>query len=529
MSQAAREPGRPDAPNRGAPRVHEVEAAPADPHDASKPYGVLDIGSNSVRLVVYERLSRVPTAIFNERTLCGLGRGLAETGRLAEDAVDPALETLRRFATAAATLGVGVMDVVATAAVREAADGEAFLARVAAETGLTVHVLPGTEEARLSALGVTAAFPSAHGLAADLGGGSLELVRLDQGTPADHATLPLGALRADAPSTKKQAASATSLLRAVGWLEECADQPFYLVGGAWRALARLEMARRDHPIRIVQHFRLDRQEAPSVASMFAASDPMALREVMPTLARRRLETVPYSSTVLRAMIRVVRPSEVLFSAYGLREGLLHDRLATELRAADPLLAASAALSEKLGRSERYGEALSSWIEAAGLPRGGFAPRLVRAAALLSEIAWLDHPDFRAEHAFSQIALAPFVAIDHHERAFAALAVAYRYESRAPAGATATVERLLTPEQRLAARTIGLAMRLAERLSCGDPEILRTVALRVARERITLSVPTSLQPLIAGKVETALSALARLLERPADITTATVPVGTPTKT
>jgi exopolyphosphatase/guanosine-5'-triphosphate,3'-diphosphate pyrophosphatase len=474
------------------------------------PYGVLDVGSNSIRLVVFGALTRAPEPIFNERELCGLGSDLGETGRLAPSAIQAALETLRRFASVVRVLGVGQVDAVTTAAVRDATDGHAFCALVERETGFRLRTLSGEEEARYAALGIVSAFPNANGLMADLGGGSLELVRLEAGQVTDYTTLPLGVLRLGMLSRENRIALASAQLAAIPWLAGMRESPAYLVGGAWRALARIRIAETAYPIPIVHHFTLDRLKgaAVAVAHECAPSAPAVGKNIR----QRRLDTVPSGAAVLTALLDVVAPNEVIFSAYGLREGLLYDRLPAATRADDPLLAACRDLDQREGRAPGYAAALDRWLQRAGFPGASAHRRLWTAAALLSEIAWRTHPDFRAADSFARVARAPFVGIDHTARVFLAAAVATRYESDSPDDANQVVEAILSPEVREEARVLGLALRLAERLSCGEPSVLDKSELVLTPAAVTLRLAPQDRPLLSGKANDAGTALAEALDR-----------------
>ena len=491
-----------------APAVEAQRLPAAAPAEA--PYGVLDVGSNSIRLVVFEGLTRAPAPLFNERELCGLGATLGETGSLAPDAVEPALDALRRFAAAATALGVGPLDAVTTAAVRDASDGARFRAAVARETGFSLRVLSGEEEARYAALGVVSAFPAASGLMADLGGGSLELVRLDRGRLTEHATLPLGVLRLGSLAAGRRTALAAERLKALPWLDTAEGAPVYLVGGAWRALARLRMAAERHPIPVVHHYRMTAVEAREAAKAFAAADPRTLRPGPEGMWPRRLATVPTGAAVLRALLKAAAPGEVLFSAFGLREGLLFDRLPQAVRALDPLRDACRAIARRDGRSLVYAEALEAWLARAALPALDAHRDLLPAAAFLAEIAWRQHPDLRASDAFARISRAPFVGIDHPGRVFLALAVATRYKSALPTEVARAINRLLPPTARAEARALGLALRLAERLSCGEPAVLDGSQLAADGRRLTLTLAPAHGPLASGKARSAADALARAL-------------------
>ena len=477
---------------------------------ADAPYGVLDVGSNSIRLVVFEGLTRAPAPVFNERELCGLGATLAETGTLAPDAVEPALDALRRFAAAAEALGVGPLDAVTTAAVREASDGERFRKAVSRETGFSLRVLSGEEEARYAALGVVSAFPGANGLMADLGGGSLELVRLEHGRLAEHATLPLGVLRLGSLPPSRRSTLAAERLKALPWLDRVRGAPVYLVGGAWRALARLRMASERHPIPVVHHYRMTPAEGREATKELAAVDPATLRPGPEGMLPRRLATVPSGASALKALLKVAAPGEVLFSAFGLREGLLFDRLPAAVRAQDPLHDACRSIARRDGRSLVYAEALASWLGRSTLPALARHREMLPAAAFLSEIAWRQHPDLRAADAFARISRAPFVGIDHAGRVFLALAVATRYKSRLPVVASRTVNRLLPPPVRAEARALGLALRLAERLSIGEPAVLDGSQIAAEDGHLVLRLAPVHRPLASGKARTAADALARAL-------------------
>jgi DNA-binding transcriptional ArsR family regulator len=136
-----------------------IEALPP-----SRDIAAIDIGSNSVRLVLYRLEGRAIWTVFNEKVLAGLGRDLATTGRLSPDGVTLAMTALRRFAAVLEGVRPERTLIAATAAVREAADGPEFCERVAAETGLRIRVLSGEEEAKYAAMGVLAGAPDAHGV-----------------------------------------------------------------------------------------------------------------------------------------------------------------------------------------------------------------------------------------------------------------------------------------------------------------------------------------------------------------------------
>ena len=431
---------------------------------------MIDVGSNSVRLVVFEALSRATTPIFNEKVLCGLGRGLAQTGRLNPEGRDAALATLNRFASLVDAMQAGTIDVVATAAVREAKDGPDFVARVEADCGLKIKVLSGIEEARLAAQGVLSSFPGADGLMADLGGGSLEVVRLDEGSLEDRATLPLGPLRTAAARGRALVQTIDGALGELPWLRGARGSNFYAVGGAWRAIARVHMARERYPLRIVHGYTLERAEAERVASFLLKLDTDALEE-LDGVPRRRAETLPFSALVLTRLLKVARPKAVVFCAHGLREGSIYDRLDEATRAVDPFIAAAQDSASRTGRFSVHAEEIERWMAPLFEDADAEEARLRFAACLLSDSAWRWHPDYRAEQAFISILHAPYVGVGHEGRAFVATAVAARYGASLSEKWMAPAKRLLPKPAVQTARALGAALYLANTLTGGTPGLL----------------------------------------------------------
>ena len=474
-------------------------------------YGVLDIGSNSIRLVIYEALTRAPATLFNERVQCGLGGDIEISHRLDPNAIEPSLGCLERFARTAEELGTSTLDVVATAAIREAEDGADFVREAKRRTGLDVRVISGLEEARLSALGASSATPGLTGLVGDLGGASLELVEVVDGTPARSSTLAVGPLRFKESEGKadKLSAAFDREFATADWLPSAKGRPIHLVGGTWRALARLHMAHTNYPLPIIHGHQLSRGEAESLAKLVAGLSPKTMRKVM-SVSKRRQESLPFGALALGRLIARAMPSEVVFSAYGLREGLLYDRLPSSERVVDPLLAGCAELSGRLGRGSAYGIGLDHWLAEAISTASPREATLRRAACDLADVCWRDHPDYRAEHAFHQVLRAPYVGLNHAERAFLSVAAASRYRAGPELIATPVVETLLTPTETRRARGLGLAMRLAALISNGRPELLQ-------RARLARTEAPSLELVLMEAPEAAmLKRLKRLVEEIANL-------------
>jgi len=458
------------------------------PETAARRCGVVDLGSNSVRLVVFEGLSRNPVAIFNEKAILGLGRGLQTTGRLNEDAMAHSILVLERYLAVARSMGADPLEVLATAAVRDAANGEGYVAMLRRRfPGLAIRVLSGHEEALLSAEGVLSGIPDADGILGDLGGGSLELAHLRAGTVAAAATLPLGVIRlaerAEGDVVRARAI-AEEILAAVPWLREGAGRDLYLVGGAWRALARIHIGQTGYPLAIVHHYTLPREEARDLTSVVTNLSRRTLERI-PGLSRRRVDGLPFAAVVLRRLLRITGARRVVFSANGMREGWLAGRIPASVRAEDPLLAAGRELNARFGRSDTLPPALVAWTAPLfpGETRG--EQRLREAACWVSDIGAHEHPDYKAEQAFLRMLRQPGIGLDHHARAFLALAVAMRHEAEPDEPWLAPARVLLDVGTAQRAELVGAALRLAYTLSGGTAALLGRTGLRREHARLVL--------------------------------------------
>lgn len=477
------------------------------------PVGVIDIGSNSIRLVVYAGDERAPHPIFNEKVLCGLGRGLERSNRLNAEGVSLALANLSRFSSLAQAMGVKHLRVVGTAAVRDAEDGKTFVAEVRRRTGLKMDILDGEEEARLSALGVISGTPGANGLMGDLGGGSLELVTLKRGTVGKHVTLPYGPLRLREITDRRQLLLDVidHRLEKIDWLDKAKGRDFYAVGGSWRGIARLHMAHVNYPLRVIHHYTLSRAKAEDFLDLIAGLSRESLERIG-RVPRKRLEVLPIAALVLHRVLERAKPSRLVFSALGLREGCLFDRLTASQRRRDPLLVACEEIAGGSARFAVDGHALHAWMAPLFRKSAPDLDRLRLAACLLADIAWNEHPDYRAEIAFLRVLRMPTVGIDHPGRAFLALAVYTRYAGTAEGDVTGPAWMLLDEDRVREAYRLGLALRLAFTLSGGTPEVLRKAHIERGDGALRLRIENRLSSMAGEAVERRFQALADALDR-----------------
>ena len=478
------------------------------------PVGVIDIGSNSVRMVVYEGLVPAPAPMFNEKALCGLGRGLSETGRLDQTGVEHALRTLDRFVALARAMAVCRLEVVATAAVRDAANGVAFTQMVAQRTGVSVRVLSGNDEARISALGVIAGSPTAGGLVGDLGGGSLELVGVRDQTVGDSTTLPVGPLRIEPVLRENHEAAeraVDAVLDGVGWLAGESGAVLFAVGGSWRSLGRIHMAQAGYPLKVLHGYAVPGPEMAKLAEAVARMTRKSLRR-MQGVPVERLDSLPAAALVMARLVRRLNPREVHFSAYGLREGLLYELLPAAEQRADPLIAAARRIAEGNARFPAHADELMTWLDPLFPDDPEQSRRLRMASSLLSDIGWYVHPDYRPEHAMLDLLRMPLVAVSHAERAELALTLHARYTGGTGGAAVAAIRRLVPDERDEHARRVGLGLRLAHTFSGGVPGLLGDASLSLDERVLALTLRREAGHLMGDLVERRFEALAKAFGR-----------------
>ena len=491
------------------------------------PVAVVDIGSNSVRLIVYDNASRAPAPVYNEKVLCGLGRSIATSGKLAPEGVSRALRALRRFRALIDQLEVTRVEVIATAAAREAENGPEFIAKAERVLGRKVTVLSGTMEAELAALGIIAGVYAADGFVGDLGGGSLELIDVRGGRLSDAITMPLGGLRlidASEGNLKKAREIVDAEFAKVDWLEKGRGRDFYAVGGTWRAIARLHMAQTNYPLSVMHNYRISAEEALKFAALLDHQSQGSLAGIRDLSSARR-ETVPYGALVLERLIKQMKPRAVVVSVLGIREGLLYSLLSEEEREKDPLLEACANLAKQRSRSVENAYELCDWTDtlfrAPGPVETPEQTRLRHAACLLSDIGWRAHPDYRGAQSLNLVAHGDFVGVDHPGRAFLALTAYYRNEGIVKDDLSQKLVELVDKDTLKRARILGAAFRAGHMVAAAMPGVLPHTPLSYEGNRLIWQLPEPYANLEGERVERRFKALANLVDREPEIR-----VGTP---
>ena len=474
--------------------------------------GVIDVGSNPVRFVVFDGAPRSPAYFYNEKIMCALGAGLSDTGRLNPRGRERALDALCRFAALARGMGLQSVMAVATAAVREALDGPDFVEEVARRTGLRLDVIPGDEEARLSAQGVMLGWPGSFGLVCDIGGSSMELADLDQGQVGRRVTSPLGGLKLQ-EFKGGQKALGKHIAEVIDRLHEEMGREtgmrIFLVGGSWRAIARIDMERRNWPLTVLHEYRMTPAAVAATRSFIAENDVMAMRTRL-SISEDRMVLVPFAVQVLDELVRVFRPKDIAVSSYGIREGMLYGRMPPSLRDRDPLLESCRFQERRDARLPGFGETLYKFVLPLFPEADWQRRRILEAACLLHDVNWRAHPDYRAETCVDLATRANLGGIKHEERAYLGLALMFRYSSKRDVSRYDGLFRLLNPEDARQAEVLGRAMRLGAMLWLGAHDAPGAFRWRPEKRQLLLTVEGRARPLFGEVARARLNALGQAM-------------------
>ena len=421
---------------------------------------------------------------------CGLGTGLGETGGLPEEAMDRAVAAIGRFSRLARTNGVDRLEAFATSAVRDATNGGELIAAIHSTTGCSVSILDGQNEALLSAQAVQRGLHVEDGIVADLGGGSLELAALQHGKVSQMISLPLGTMRLQARFSgdlARMSKEISAALDDVDWLDKHAGKTLFPIGGAWRAFARLKIKDNDYPLDIIHGYTIPADDAAETATLLTGLSKQSLMD-LESVARQRRMSMPLTGLLLKELIERTKPATVTFSAVGVREGYVYGHMPDDQIAEDPLVAGASAFSEREGRFRDTADSLLQWLSPVLSAENQHRRRLQFSVCALSDIAWRDHPDYRASFAFDRTIEYPFFGINHTERAFIALAVYLRYGGKSADARVARIGSLLSKRSIRRAETLGFGLRLAYRISAGNPELLEQAQLEIKNEQLSLVLP-----------------------------------------
>lgn len=493
------------------------------------PVGVVDIGSNSVRIVIYEGMVRAPAVLFNEKISCGLGRGIASTGQMDDQAVDRALRALQRYRALADQAGVDTLYVLATAAAREASNGADFITRAGAVLRSDIRILTGAEEARYSADGVISAFRAPNGIAGDLGGGSIELVDIEDDKLGHGVSFPLGGIRLQEMAggdLQRAAALARKTLQETQLLKAGAGRTFYAVGGTWRAIAKLHIEETTYPLRVTHAYEIAPDEALRFLRKLATGNLERLKGTH-LISGSRQATVPYGAIVMAEIIKVMKPAAIAFSALGVREGYLYAQLDEHTRRRDGLLEAADELAVLRSRSPRHARELARWtgeaFAAFGIDETVDEARYRDAACRLADIGWRAHPDYRSAQSLAIIAYSSFVQISHEGRAFIALANYFRYEGLKNDSLAPDIRKLVSDRLWKRAKFLAAFLRVAYLFTASMPGVIDRLRWHETDTGVLqLLVPHDIAELAGERPKARIAQLSKLIGREAELVIESAP-------
>jgi exopolyphosphatase/guanosine-5'-triphosphate,3'-diphosphate pyrophosphatase len=465
-------------------------------------------------MVVFKGLIRSPQILYNERVLCGLGRSLRTKGLMDEEAVEWAISTLKRFAFLCEDMAVDEIEVIATAAVREAKNGPDFITRVSEECGFKIQIILGDEEANLSAMGVISAFENVTGIVGDLGGGSLELALINKDEIIEEISLPLGPLRIlDGKSqlSEEDKSYIQQEINSIPWLNQCVDAPFYMVGGSWRVLSKLHLHKYNWPVHVLHGYKMSTKEAIKFSKNISKKAPMDL-VVEFSKNYKRTPILPAASFILNTLLKVIEPKNVYCSSQGIREGIHYKKLSPDIQRKDPFIEACKDIAVRTTRFPEHAQKLFNWMKPLLENETSGKQRLCFACCLLSDISWRGHPDFRAEMAFDNTLFGHFIGVSHKGRTIVSLALYLSYGGSLDGERAKNAFRVLSDKNIDFSQTIGAALRLGQRLTGGSSKPLEYTNLLLGKETVTLNIPNDHKDLVGSSVKTRLKNLGKVLER-----------------
>ncbi len=461
-------------------------------------HGFLDIGSHSARLLVVDVDDRKRWRVVDEeRAILRLGDALASEGRLVGE-IERAQAVYQTLCQRARHLGAHDSEAVGTAALRAARDGAAFAAQLARSAGVPLQVLSGEEEAKLGFLGAVTTLAVQHGCLCDLGGASTELSRFRDRRLVAAESAPFGAvtlhqqfLRED-PPTPSQTEAAVEHVRALlvaSVPEPEPGLPLVALGGSFRSIAKLHQASVRYPFPSLHNYRMPPDAIAQLGRRLARM-PLRERRKVPGLAIHRAELVPSALLIAGAIVEHLRPSEIVISGAGLREGMLYRRLRGPLPPpAEDLVGRSCEnLLFQLGEEPdpaqvALADSLLNVLEPL-LPQS--ALRLGRAAARLRGIGRRVNFYDRHRHTFAMIIGARLFGLSHREQVLLAAAAAYEGPRR--------MRELLSPYLDLLERgdtvlgqRLGLICAFAEALARSAPGMEAEIAVDITPAVITLGI------------------------------------------
>ena len=464
---------------------------------------VIDIGSNSIRLVIFDRYGRYPYPLFNERITCQLGANLQQTKMLREDRIDHALETLKRFSRIVKTADLGSVHAIATAAARQAVNAKDFLDPAEKILKNNIRVLSGKEEALLVAQGLLANIPKANGIIGDLGGGSLELIRVKKGIISDAISLNFGHLSGG------NIKELSEKIRSFKWNNDGTEEYFYGVGGSFRALGLAYKYKRKYPIDLLHGLSIPIKKTNRILNKIIKT-----KGTMKGLPLSRKETMSNAANIIKTVLKETITNNIMICGTSVRDGVVLNALDTSKTKTDPLLITCKEIAKQTERFSGLSGSLEKLLQPLiKIGNKDDLERLLKAACYLSDISWNEYSNSRSFLAAERILLLPINSITHRERAWLSNTLFYRYArqfeiDKFPFDFSSVLEK----NDQYTSRTLGLALRFAMTISAGLPKLLKNVKIDLGNKDLTVEFNGLSNALLVDHVHGILKVLSLALER-----------------
>ena len=465
------------------------------------PVAVIDIGSNSARIVVYHLEGGLSTQILaSSRGSLRLVRELDATHRLSREAQERAFTALQDFRAIALGAGATRTFALATAAVRDAENGQAFMAEVKKRFGFDVRILSGEEEARYGFLGAVGGLPVDHGVLFDVGGGSMQVTRFRQRRVMHAVSLPLGSLRlsdaflkSDPPSdgeVRRLSDHARSLLEEAGVAPLEPGESLVGTGGTLRNLAKVDLRSRDYPVTRLHGYLLTRKRLKEVLEL-GTERKLKKRGDISGLNEDRGDSIVGGGLAIAALVRLLEADEVWVSGQGVREGLARSLTSEDLPSPRDVRTASVRAlaarfagweAESASRRAAIAEALLSALDLA--PDQDVKEGLLHAAALLDVGRSVDYFD-RHEHVADIVLATDLLGFSHRGIALVSSIVRAAGDEDAKPRSYAP---LVTPKDEEAVRRAGALLALADDIEERCPRGANVkVECRVTKDEVVVKV------------------------------------------
>ncbi|WP_168122795.1 Ppx/GppA phosphatase family protein [Paenibacillus sp. HB172176] len=464
--------------------------------------GIIDIGSNSIRLVVYERTENgAHRVVDGGKRSARLSSKINDEGNLLREAIDELIDTLRHFIRICSHHGVSDMRAVATAAVRNAGNQHAILERVKKETGLSIELLSGEQEASYGFLGMINSMNARDGFLVDIGGGSTELSLFRDRVLLESVSFPFGCVSLNKRFDSKEQLSDDTLkdiealvldaAKRHPWISDNPGLPFVGVGGTVRALGKLQQASEQYPFAQTHNYTIRHEQVDGLFHEMRKL-PLDRRRKLPGLSKDRADVIVPGIAVLRVLFKLTKSTHYLICGAGLRDGLFHaTRFPNHSKLEDPLAFSLRNLTALHTEAPRQHVmqvnrlALELFDAISRVQKLGKSSRvLLDAATQLYRIgASIDYYDF-SRHSFYLIIHSHLNGFTHREILMTAAIASFKSKGRAK-GQLAPYAALISEADMELICRLGLLLQLAAALDRSEAQTIGQLSVRITDTNMLL--------------------------------------------